>query len=238
VLVVNHLAAGLLCLMTLTAACAGGSRDERPFLDRLIDAHGGVEAVRGTKALVQRGTTVAAIRGGEGPVTRSWADGLRFAIELGREGRPPERRVLAGSRGWRDGKPATGPLYSSMVLQAARIVLPKLLLEHRDRVEDLGLHEEEGLGRVHVLRLDLGHGLSVLAECDPATARIRRSRGLLTFGEQSMEFGAVYSDYRTLPNGLVLAFREEHLAMGAATGHTQLESVELLDALPEGALAP
>jgi hypothetical protein len=234
----NRSAVLLLCIAFPCHAGLALADAEASILDRMLAAHGGVKAIGATDAIVQRGTTVSTLRGGAGPVTRAWQYPMRFSIEIGRTGRPPERRVLAGASGWRDGKPATGPLYSSMVLQAGRIVLPRLLHEHRDRVESLADRANDAGERVHVLRLELGRGLTLIAECDPETARIRRSRGLLVQGSQRLEFAAVYSDYRTLPNGLLMAFREDHLAMNTSIGHTRLDSVEILTALPESALEP
>lgn len=207
------------------------------LLSRVIEAYGGLDAVLSVAAFRQSGTTFSALRGGEGKMVRSYQYPQRLRMDIQYPAGISESRILDGQQGWRDGQPAKGPMHSAMVLQAARTWLPRLLHEHRASLQDHGTVDTEVGATRRRLELDLGGGLSVIAEIDPGSGRIVHSRGVLKMDQNRMEFATDYEDFR-VQEGRLFAFRENHYAMGHNTGTTRIEGIEILDTLPDTLFQP
>jgi hypothetical protein len=90
---------------------------------------------------------------------------------------------------------------------------------------------------VRRLALDLGDGLAIFVEIDPAAARILRSAGVMSAGGAKMDFGAAYAEFRDF-GALSLPAREEQSAMGQPTGWTEIDNVELDLPFDRDALRP
>ncbi len=239
----------LLAVFFAWPAVSAGADEVGDLLRKSVDAYGGEKALA---ALVFRetGKLTTTMRGAAaGTITRIYARPDRLRVEVALPGEAPEVRILDGKKGWRQGQEASGMAFDAMVLQAARFALPLNLLERRARLKDRGTVERDGRAR-RVLELPLGGSLSLTAEIDPATGRILRStaKTVGAMGGKSMsvggapaaipvEFATTYADFRKV-DGVLFAFREGNFAMGRSTGETLLEKVEILEALPAGALAP
>ena len=91
--------------------------------------------------------------------------------------------------------------------------------------------------RLRALSVPLGEGMALVADLEPESGRILRSRGVLEMGGQTMEFATLYDAFRTV-EGILVPFREEHYAMGMNTGSTTLDRVEVNPALPASAFRP
>ncbi len=235
-------------LFTWPAARAGAD-EVRDLLRKSVAAYGGERALAGL-VFRESGKVSGTMRGGgDGTITRIYRRPAQLRVEVAFPGEDREVRVLDGNKGWRQGREASGMAFDAMVLQAARFALPLNLLERRDALKDLGTVERDGR-RCRVLELPLGGGLSLAAEIDPGTGRILRSTAKSTgaMGGKSMsvggapeamtvEFATTYDDFRKV-DGVLFAFREGNYAMGQRTGETVLEKVEVLKALPAGALKP
>jgi hypothetical protein len=119
-------------------------------------------------------------------------------------------------------------MYSAMLLQAARMALPLLLLEARKDLQDLGIEAGPGGTQFRILQLALRPDVRLLVAIEVETGRIRHSRGALQLaGQPAMQFATTYDDFRTW-NGILFAAREEQFAMGRHVGHTLIEEVEIL----------
>ena len=214
----------LLVLFALAGAFAGSAaaEDVGRLVGRVIDAYGGHARLAAVARLHATGTTSSVRTGTDGPSERWFArpDKLR---DLRYSPTHTESRILNGAQSWKDGAPVNEPFRAAMVLQAARFGLPLILAERP--VSDRGAVTESGKA-MRVLAVDLGGGLSLEVTIDPGSARIARSRGVVGFGGQTMEFATAYGDFRTV-DGVLFAHREEHFAMGMRTGATMLSRIEV-----------
>jgi hypothetical protein len=158
---------------------------------------------------------------------------LRVSIAYGAE---TEQRVLDGMQGWREGRPVQGPPHLAMVLQAARLDLPLLLVAQAGSLLDGGTVERDGRS-LRVAVLPLGDGMALAAEIDPGTARVVRVVARLDLPGAAAEFVTELSDFRRV-EGQLVPFREESVAQGRRTGTTVLSRVEYLREAPTGAFRP
>jgi len=236
--------AGILAIaLSLPAvpAFAGVARADaglEELVQATIKAYGGEEALRKAPAVRHTGQVTSLMRAGaNGSIVREFErpDKLRVVI---RYGAVTETRVYDGKTGWREGRIVTGPPLEAMVLQAARMALPLILLERKDRLVDKGSSRYEGKG-VRTLELPLGSGLTLTVDIDPSSGRIVRSSGTGGAGKGGVpiEFVTRYSDYKSI-GGVLHPFREGNYANGFVTGETTLTNVEPLDSLPPATFSP
>ncbi|MCL7978094.1 MAG: hypothetical protein M8863_12345 [marine benthic group bacterium] len=215
----------------------------RPAVEALVDlairAYGGEEALAAAGQVVQRGSVTSTMRGGiGGRLVRVYERPIRLRVEIDYPGAETEVRILDGGRGWRNGGEASGPMYRSMLLQAARLGMPAVLSEFRASLEDRGTVAREGRER-RMLALSFHRGLEVIAEIDPETGHVLRSEGTISSpdGEVTLRFATEYSDFREV-EGILVPFHEVNWAQGRRTGETQLESVKFETDLPPGTFHP
>ena len=224
----KSLIAGLLWLALATPALA----DVGVFLAEVVTAHGG-----GTTptAIHERGITESTRRG-KGPVERWWQAPDSFRIEIRYPG-AAESRLLHGAEAWQQGRPATATFRGALVLQAARMGLAWRLRDNAQRVSDLGIRPDNAGKPARVLEWQVREDIRLIVEIDPATLLIRRSRGILSFNNSSMEFATGYENYRVV-EGRQVAMTEQHFAMGQFIGTTTLDSVEFPAVLAAPTFSP
>lgn len=220
------------------------ARAEEPSLSQLLkhafDAYGGLSKLQRWNARVEEGRVTSLImQGGQtGRLRRTFERPGKLRVEIAYPGQEPEVRVLDGARGWRNGIEVSGtPRWAAMVLQAARLDLPRLLAEKRLELVDAGAVKRGGQ-RLRAALLPLGGGMTLTVELDPKTGRILRSSGKVDAGPgMALEFATDYSDFRRV-DGALVPFREANFAQGQRTGDTVLERVELLRDAPQGSFRP
>jgi len=197
-------AAFLALLFAATTASAG-------LVDDVIQAYGGAEAWAKVKSFRQSGTVSSPMRPAPGAVTRLWTrpDKLTFDVvyPTGKE-----TRIVDGDHGTQNGKEASGMGLAAMRLQAARLAIPVLLLDHR---ADAKVHDG-------VIDVAIAPGLTVTMEIDAKTNRVVRSVGK---GE-GIEFATTYADFKSV-DGLLFPFSEENFANGTKTATTTLAKIEI-----------
>lgn len=210
----------LVATTVLVFTGAAGAAELGPLLERIERAYGTLTL---PSSILQRGRTLSHSRG-EGALLRAYRGAERFRIEIHyRSG--VETRIIDGPAAWQSSRPMSEAFRSALILQAARVALPWNLLAAREQLRDGGEHRI-GDTRLHFVEMPLGDKLRVVAEVDPESGRILRSRGILTHpGGSEMVFGTVYEDFRTT-DGRLYAAVEHHYAMGRYTGHSVIESVE------------
>jgi hypothetical protein len=218
----------------LLAGPAARAQKLDALVDRVARAYGGekalsrVHAVRETGTLeTQRGTAIT---------VRLLAPPDRLRVEIAYREGDGEVRLLDGPHGYRNGEMVSGPPRDAMVLQAARLDLPGLLLRKRGKLVDLGEVVREGR-KLLGIGVPLDGGLNVAIAVDPRNARIVHSEGALAGAAGGMRFATVYSDFRTV-DGVLFAFHEENFAAGQRTGTTRLERIEILAEAPSGSFVP
>jgi hypothetical protein len=121
-----------------------------------------------------------------------------------------------------------------MVLQAARLDLPWLLMKNKNKLVTKGTVERDGR-RLQLLGLTLENGLSISAGIEPATGHILFSSGTTKTG--SMTFETSYDDLRNV-DGVLFAFKETNMAQGTKTAETFLSKIEILKEAPTDAFKP
>lgn len=230
---IKRLVLSLLALVLTALYVPASAADEvDSLLDRVAAAYGGRDRLSATSAFEQYGTTVSSLHRQPGRVHRAFQYPDRLRIDIRYSEDDSELRVLSGASAWKQGAPVTGPQYSAILLQAARLGLPNTLLDHRDKLRDAGTLTSRDGTALRALELPFHGNLRLIAGIDPETGRILESHGIIEVDKtRGMEFAAVYTDFRKV-NGRLFAFSETHYAMGNAMGHTTLESIEVTQELP------
>jgi hypothetical protein len=192
-----------------------GAQDAGMLVDKMVAAYGGEAALEKSAAVRQEGKVEATMRvGSSGPIVRTYARPSKLRIQIGEGPKFTEVRVLNGGKGWRNGQEAAGVSYEAMVLQAARLDLPWLLMKHKAKLVDKGNVERDGR-RLQLRELPLENGLSVSAGIEPTTGHILFSSGTTKTG--SMTFETAYDDFRTV-DGVLFAFRGGQHGSGDQNG--------------------
>lgn len=221
--------------LALAAPCSApalAADDIGDLLERVTQAYGGRARLADSASFEQYGTTVSALHQHPGRVHRAFQYPDRLRIDIRYSDDDSELRVLSGATAWKQGAPVTGPQYSAMLLQAARLGLPNTLLDHRDRLRDAGTLTGHDGTTLRAVELQFHGNLKLVAGIDPETGRILESRGIIALdADRDMEFAAVYDDFREV-GGRLFAFHETHYAMGGSMGQTTLERIEVTNTLP------
>ncbi len=220
--------------LSLCAAVASPAPALDHLVSRIVTSYGGERAISGFKAFRETGTLESPR--GSARTVRVLAPPDRLRVEITYEGGNGEVRVLDRRNSWRNGEPVEGPPRDAMVLQAARLDLPGLLLRNRDVLVDLG-NVKRGGKTWRAIGIPMPGNLNVALTIDPKTARIVRSEGELPMGESQVRFATDYSDFRKV-DGVLFAFHEVNYASGQQTGVTRLEKIELLEKVPEDSFLP
>lgn len=230
-----HLRSSLLVVTAIWSSTGGGTdrirghgnQDSDPsvLIDRVLEAHGGAQAVRAVDSHRQEGMLVAVRGGAHGRLYRISEGPEKLSILIEYPGRA-ELRILEDDSAWRGPEPAslaevTGPLRGAMVLQAARAYLPRLLDDMRAATT---LEGREG-GRTALLTR-IAPDLLLRTFVQDESGLVVRTESVLVGAPGPVGFATDYSDHRSV-DGVVFPFREETYASGYHTGSTVLESVEL-----------
>jgi len=219
----------------LALATPAVAEDSGVLVDKMVAAYGGQAALEKIAAVREEGKVEATMRvGSSGPIVRTYARESKLRIQIGEGPKFTEVRVVNGAKGWRNGQESTGVSCEAMVLQAARLDLPWLLMKHKTKLVDKGSVERDGR-RLQVLELALENGLSVSAGIDPKTGQILFSSGTTKTG--SMTFETAYDDLRKV-EGVLFAFKEINTAQGTKTAETILSKIEILKEVPEDTFRP
>lgn len=216
-------------LLTLAGVAAGAELEA--LLQRIASAYGDPTP---PATIVQRGRTLSRAQG-EGTVLRAYRAPDVFRIEIDYPVNP-EVRILSGAQAWQRNRPMNDTFRGALMLQAARVALPWNLFAARATLRDGGEHKF-GEGRLHFIELPLGEGLKLIAEVEPDSGRILRSRGILQHGSSQMVFGTVYEDFRNHAGRLYAAV-EHHFAMNRYIGRTHIDAVEYGTPLPDSLFRP
>ena len=137
-----------------------------------------------------------------------------------------EIRIFKDGHVWRGPSfqkltPASGPLRSAVILQAARSYLPWLLVHAKNtpRLESNG-------DDYHVLDIEPGEDMLLRVFVDKKTFLISRAESLVKAGEKVVIFRTEYSDYREI-GGVLFPFLEENYASGVHTATTNVRGIKL-----------
>lgn len=215
----------LACLCSATIESSAAPVDE--VVAQVIGAYGGLESWSSAESISATGRVTSTMRNSDSPIARSFRYPGTLRVEIGREGSAEVRKLDAG-RGWRGDTEVSGPQLDAMILQSARMGLPRLLADPASTVKDNGEVERDGK-KYRALEVELPNEMSLVVEIDPSSSHIVRSTGRAPspqFGTGTIEFVTDYLDFR-LVDGLLFSFHEINYAQGTKTGETKLEKIHV-----------
>ncbi len=198
--------------------------DVEAWLARITEAYGGEQQINAVQSYRQYGVTFSSMRGREGKVLRAYRHPDQLLIEIDYGQGELESRLLSGSRSWKQGMQVQEPFYSAMLLQAARLGLPAILLAFRKHVTDVGNYQSLQGNTLHGLALRFHGRNQLIVGIDLQSGRIVESRGIIKTQQFDMDFTTLYDDFRKV-DGRLFAFKETHYVMGRKTGYTHLERI-------------
>lgn len=211
------------------------SAELAPLLEKMATAYGGREKLEKIVAIRETGQVNAATTvGTSGPTVRTFGRPNRLKIEIGDPAKPTEIRLLNGTNGWRNGKPAAaGTSFDAMLLQAIRLDLPYQLWINQSKLTEKEPITAGDGKHLRVLELSVEKGLTVVATLDESTGHIVGYAGTTGPGGMGrMTFETAYEDFR-LVDGILFAFKETNVANGTKTAETTITKVELLSTVPD-----
>src|SRR5436190_6644412 len=127
------------------ATAVPGAEEAGTLVDKMVTAYGGEAALEKSAVIREEGKVEATMRvGSSGPIVRTYGRPSKLRIQIGEGPKFSEVRVVNGANGWRNGQEATGVSYEAMVLQAARLDLPWLLMRDKSKLVDKGNVERDG----------------------------------------------------------------------------------------------
>ena len=199
----------------------------------VVAAYGGAETIEGNKFVKQTGVLDSKRHGKSGTIERTFSRPDKLRIEIRIPGVPPESRILNGSQGWRDGREVPPMMARAMLLQAARLDLPYLIMKAGQTIKMFGPAKRDGDRVLKGLEIPMEDGLRLIVIVDAETGYIFSSHGLILLApNQGMEFTTIYSNHKNM-NGTVFATEETHFAQGQSTGKTTLETTKILPELSD-----
>lgn len=227
-----------LALLFVLAAAPASASEATDLAGRVIAAYGGAEAIGRSDSIHQTGTLESYRAGKTGTVERSFTRPDRLRIDIRIPGEKPETRVLDGEQGWQDGQPVPPMMAKAMLLQAARLDLPWLILQAGANIASLGPVKHDDGRILQALEIPMPDGIRLIAVVDPETGLIVRSHGRVeTAPGAGVEFGTLYEGHGEL-DGMILDTEETHFARGQPTGKTVLQTSETVPGFPEGTFRP
>ncbi len=227
----------LVPLLLALLAPRAGAASLADVIHHTVEVYGGSAALARVAAVRERAVLHPRIRhrGETGTLTRLFDATGRLRVEIAYSGGSHELRLLDRARGWRDGREVAGPMYTAMVVQATRLVLPGLLERHLGEVVDGGTVAAEG-GTLRLLSLPMGSAL-MEAAIETTSGHIVRTTGRIPMGPMTLTFTTHLSDFRRV-GGLLFPFHEENWAQGRHTATTVIEQVKLLDRVDPARFRP
>ena len=218
-----------LTILITGSACAAESLQQ--ILDKVASEYGATPPA----IIRETGTTNSAVRG-DGSLLRLYKAPDSFHIEI-KYANSDEMRTMVGAMAWSQHTPANPMLRGAIALQAGRIAMPWNILAKPSAAVDRGTALNAEDKTVRVIEFPLEEQLKLVVEIDPETGHILRSRGLLSVGENTLEFSTVYSDFRK-ENGRIHPAHEEQFAMGVNVARANIEKIEYPESIPESAFMP
>lgn len=206
----------------------------------VVEAHGGLEALRAVKALKVASRIEAKLEEdkGEGVVLFVRPDKL---LSDNRYGKGREVRILNGRRGWimtEGGEFQEAPpgAMMGMLYSLATYKLPLELKDKRDRLSYLGKVVQLGKS-FDVVELDYSESLRVRVYVEAETRRIAQVAGYIKVGGRTVVLSRVLGDYR-LKAGVLYPFHQLFYGGAALIAEKWVGSIEVNPPVPNGAFGP
>lgn len=229
--------AAFIALFSALQVLPAQAGDTQALVDRIIAAYGGEAVWRATRGMEQEGSTYSQRRHFAGKSTRSFLYPDKLKIDIRYNEKDTELRQLDGGQAWDHGELASGSAFLAVRLQAMRLMLPRLLIEQRDRVRDMGQREDENGQRFEGLMVELEDGMSILMDVNLESGRISASWGRMALEGKVMEFSSLYEELR-MAEGRLIPHKETHFVQGDNVGYTLVDEVRFVDSFPKNTFRP
>lgn len=208
---------------------AAAENGAQALVEKLVQAHGGAEAIERAPAVQAEGEIDAYLRGGKGTYRRWLERPRRLRVETV-YAQDSETRILDGTQVWRGSggqppKAVSGQGHLAVVYQYKQLDLPYGLLKGDYRVRHAGREALEGRD-TEVLELTDAEGPPMRVNVDAQTHLIVRVAGTFTHGGMSIALGIDFADYRPV-DGVPLPHRMRNYAGGRAVSETVITRYQL-----------
>lgn len=213
-------------LFSTAALYAQVNTEGQKVLEKLYSVYGGKEKIAAFKSMQQSGTTFSTTRNNSADLTRTYRFPYHLNITKKSPEAPIERRIIADEKGWRNGKEVEGMLKDSMLLQAARMMVPKLLLENSHKLRYNGLLKSEDGKTWHIFRVSLPGGGSLMVQVEPESYYIRATVAMMSLDKwRTMQFITTYDEFKNF-DGYLFGTKEQHYAMNKYVGWSEIRSID------------
>ncbi len=226
----------LFILLSTLLSLSAQADDTQTLIDKIIATYGGEALWRTTVGIQQEGSTYSQRRHNSGTASRSYQYPGKMKIYTQYEN-DTELRQLDGDQAWNHGAAGADDYVQESKLQARRLALPLLLLDHRHKIKNLGQRDDDNGHVYEGLELELEDGLKILMEVHLESSRITASWGMMTLAGKPLEFASLYEDFRMV-EGRLISFKETHFAMSDNIGYTLLENVTFVSDFPAKTFRP
>ncbi len=209
----------VLCLI-----CSPAFASEATDLAKLvIEAYGGAQTIEQNKSVRQSGTLESIRYGKTGTIERTFSRPDKLHIEIKIPGVPTETRILNSGRGWRDGQEISPTMSKAMLLQAARLDLPYLIMSAGKNIKLITPPESDIHHNLKALEIPMEDGLRLVAGIDVQSGYIVSSHGFISTGPANqLKFTTLYSGHKEI-DGLIVATEESQFVQDQPTGLTVIE---------------
>jgi hypothetical protein len=221
----------LFLLAILSANSVSATESLQQLLDKVASEYGATPP-----AIIRETGTTKSIMRGDGALLRLYKAPDSFHIEINYE-TSSEIRTMVGAMAWSQHTPANPMLRAAIALQAGRMAMPWNMLAKPSVAIDLGTASNAEGKTVRTIEFPLEEQLKLVVEIEQETGHILRSRGILSVGEDTIEFATVYSNFRK-EHGRIRATHEEQFARGVNVSHSTIEKIEYPESVPESAFVP
>ena len=199
------------------------------WLEKMVEAHGGVDALARITTIIYSGRI--ATRGDRGTVilVLSRPGKLRTTMKYRKR---YEDRILLENRGWRNFgagfEEVVGHSLNAMVFQYNHLNFPMGLIDGNYKI----LYVEENInGKLFpALKLTSYNGPPITVKIDSETGLIQQVDGRIAVGAQEVVMGVGYGDYREVA-GVMLPHRIINYVNGNAIAESRYETVSVNAAL-------
>lgn len=223
-----------MCMLPATARAAGDKFDVDGLIQRVIEAHGGRQAILDASSVHAVGR-IGGVRGYGSYEYWLAREGRRLWLET-RYPDSSERRLLIGTKGYRgDGgamEQVDGERYLAMVYQFKHLDLLHGLLGGAYKIRYRGTHNAVG-ATVHVLMLDDREGPPMMIYVNTKTNLIIGASGFFSIKGREADLTVQLYDYMRV-KGLMLPHKIVNMAGGKNISETMIGSYELNQKIPKG----
>jgi len=215
-------------------------QDVEEIVSKIVDAHGGIQALSHITTVHAKGFVTAVFRKDEGSYERWLVRDRKLRVET-LYSRSKEYRVLNGTRGFRGTAnttmtEVTDQQYEAMVYQYKQLEMPYAFSKRLHKIAYVGEAEVKGKPAV-ILDVTDEEGPPMKVYADKASFLIVKTAGFFTVSGRNTDLSVEFADYRKI-GGILLPFRITNYGSGYRIGETVIEKYELNSIMGDSLFEP